>query len=145
MGFYVVAIAVSLLLIASPVYACLGPDLEYSIFYKKVPVSKTTTDVFVEVVLEDVRDGTALAQVTKVFQAPTGSLQQGDKVLLKYNFTSCGPNLQVGEKGTIFAKVSVSEKGQKILNLYLRKYGDIRYGDGWIPPFERIRDTNTHY
>ena len=140
MGFYVVAIAVSLLLIASPAYACLGPDLEYSIFYTKMPPSETTTDVFVDVVLEDVRYGTALARVTKVFQAPT-DIQQGDKVILKYNFTSCGPNLQVGEKGTIFAKLSISEKGQKILNLYLRQYRDTTYGDTWVPPFQRNKDT----
>jgi hypothetical protein len=86
------------------------------------------------VVLEDVKDGIASARITQVFQASPGSIRQGNspkerlrqRVLLKYNFTSCGPNHQVGEKGTIFAKLSVNKKGEITLYPYLRRYGDGR-------------------
>lgn len=141
MGFYIIAIAVSLLLIAPPADACISPEFEYSIFYTKMPPSESTTDVFVEVVLEaDITYGIASARVIQVFQAPNDSLQQGDKVLLKYDRGGCGPHLQVGEKGTIFGKFSINEKKQKILNLYLRKYIDTRYGDR-IPPFQRLKNN----
>jgi hypothetical protein len=126
MKFYIMAIVASLLPFASPADACLGRVLEYSIFFEKMPAAKLKTDVVVKVALEDVKDGIASARVTQVFQAPTGIVRQGEKVLLKYNFSSCGPNHHAGEQGTIFAKFSVNKKGERTLYPYLRRYGDGR-------------------
>lgn len=126
MRFYIMAIVASLLPFASRVDACLGRGLEYSIFFEKMPVSKIKTDVVVKVALEDVKDGMASARVTQVFRSPTGTVRQGERVVLKYNFSSCGPNHHVGEQGTIFAKFSIDKKGQRTLYPYLRRYGDGR-------------------
>jgi hypothetical protein len=126
MRFYIVAIVASLLSIASPADACRSRDSEYSIFFAKMPAAKLKTDVVVKVALEDVKDGIASARVTQIFQAPNGTVRQGDRVLLKYNFSSCGPNHYIGEEGTIFAKFSLDKKGQRTLYPYLRRYGDGR-------------------
>jgi hypothetical protein len=126
MRFYLLARIIILMAISSPANACLGRDSEYSIFFKNIPVSKLKTDVFVKVALEDVKDGIASARITQVFQAPNGIVRQGDRVVLKYDFSSCGPNHHVGEQGTIFAKFSVNKKGERTLYPYLRRYGDGR-------------------
>ncbi len=126
MRFNVIAIVANLLLIALPADACLGRILEYSIFFEKIPASEFKTDVLVKVVLENVKDGMASARVTAVLQAPTGNIRQGDRVLLKYNFSSCGPNHGVGEKGIIFAKLLIDKQGQRTLYPYMRRYGDGR-------------------
>jgi hypothetical protein len=126
MRFYIIATIFNLLAIAAPANACFGRDLEYSIFFKKMPASQLKTDMFVKVALEDVKNGIAFARIIQVFQAPNGSVQQGEKVLLKYDFSSCGPNHYVGEKGTIFAKFSINKKGKRTLYPYLRRYGDGR-------------------
>jgi hypothetical protein len=91
-----------------------------------MPATKLKTDVFVRVNLEDVKDGIASARVIQSIEVPSGSIRQGEKVLLKYNFSSCGPNHHAGEKGTIFARLSVNKKGQRTLYPYLRRYGDGR-------------------
>jgi hypothetical protein len=124
MRFWIVAIGLNLLSIALPADACLSRDSEYSIFFKKMPASKLKTEVFVKVDLQDVKDGIASARITQVLQSPPGSIRQGDRVLLKYNFNSCGPNHNAGEKGIIFAKFSIDNKGQRTLYPYLRRYGD---------------------
>jgi hypothetical protein len=126
MRFHIIAIVMSFLSIASPANACLGRHAEYSIFFEKMPASKLKTDVVVQLALEDVKYGTASALITQVYQAPSDTLRRGDRVLLEYNFTSCGPNHGVGEQGTIFAKLSVNKKGQRTLYPYLRRYGDGR-------------------
>jgi hypothetical protein len=127
MRFYIVALVMSLLSIPLPADACLGRHAEYSIFFEKMPTSKLKTDVVIQVALEDVKYGVASARITQVYQAPSdNTVRRGDRVLLEYNFTSCGPNHSVGEQGTIFAKLSVNKKGEKILSPYLRRYGDGR-------------------
>jgi hypothetical protein len=126
MRFWIVAIVLNLLPIALPADACRSRDSEYSIFFEKMPVSKLKTEVFVKVDLQDVKDGIASARIVQVLKAPSGSIRQGDQVLLKYDFSSCGPNHNVGEKGTIFAKLSIDNKGQRTLYPYLRRYGDGR-------------------
>jgi hypothetical protein len=126
MRFYIVAMVVSILSFALPADACRGRDSEYSIFFEQIPASKLKTDVFVKVNLEDVKDGIASARVIQAIEVPSGRIWQGEKVILKYNFSSCGPNHHAGEKGKIFARLSVNKKGERTLYPYLRRYGDGR-------------------
>jgi hypothetical protein len=116
------------LLMSMPVDACLGRGSETSIFFNKKQTSKFKTDLLIRVTLEDFKDWAAHARITEIIQAPVNSLRRGDKILLKYHSTSCGPNHKTGEEGIIFAKMFINKNGHKTFYPYLIR------GDGRIFP-----------
>jgi hypothetical protein len=113
----------------TPAQACLGPPLEHTIFFDKVPPdfypgSDFRADVVANVVLEDVRDDGAHGIVTaRVTKAISGDVKVSDHIQLRYNVTSCGPYHKKGEGGMIAAQYGDAGSGQKILVALTRPQG----------------------
>ena len=96
----------SVFLSAPQAHACRGGVVENTLFFDKIPPSliSAKADVIAQVVLLEVNNGYATAKVTQVVNASGVNIHQGDKVFLKYNFSSCGPNHKAGSKGMVIAK-----------------------------------------
>jgi hypothetical protein len=109
--------------------ACLGPPLERTIFFDKVPPdffpgSEFTTDVVADVVLENINNNGMIVIVTAlVTKTIKGKVNAGDRIKIHYGVSSCGPNHKEGEKGIIAAQFSDTGKGHKFLNALTRPKG----------------------
>jgi hypothetical protein len=122
---YAIAILGFFMLMPPPAEACLGQILEHTVFFDKMPELKLDADVVAKVILEDVKDGLASARIIQV-EVSAGNIHPGDKVQLKYSFSSCGPNHKNGEEGIIIAKSTLNDKGEIVLHPYERRYSDSR-------------------
>jgi hypothetical protein len=133
-----IALALCLLLVPLQVHACLGLFGNEFIFFETIPDPQAEGDVIAKVLLSDVHEKTKTATVTatatvmQVLKTSDARVQQGAKIIVKYEFTSCGPDHRDGGEGTIIARTGTDSKGLFVLYPYsYRRYGDRRIS----PPF----------
>jgi hypothetical protein len=114
---------------AKPALACLGPPMEKTIFFDKVPPdffpgSEFRADVVAGVVLENVHDnGTNVIVTALVTKTIKGTVKAGERITIQYVVSSCGPSHKEGEKGMIAAQFADTGKGQKFLKALTRPRG----------------------
>jgi hypothetical protein len=119
-----ILLMIGFLLITTSAVACLGRAHEYSIVFREMPVPRPKADVVIKAVLERTwsnffdKSTFASVRITQVFLAPSGKIRPGERVVMNYVTTSCGPKNQVGDKGIIIAKLSVNFWGKIILHPY---------------------------
>jgi hypothetical protein len=134
---YLIALAFCFLLVTPQAHACLGYGLSNTLFFEAIPSLQTDVDVIAKVSLSDVNEetrtatATVTATVMQVLKTSDTRVNQGEKVAMKYEFSSCGPDHSNGEEGMIIAKAGTDSKGLLVLYPYMR-----RRDDGQItPPF----------
>ncbi|OOG35867.1 hypothetical protein [Polaromonas sp. A23] len=133
---YLIALVFCLLLVPPQVHACLGASLSHKLFFETIPNPQPDADVIAKVSLSDVSVldrylGTATATVMQVLRTSDARVQQGAKIAVKYEFTSCGPYPENGAEGTIIARAGADSKGLLELYPYMRRDAD----DHITPPF----------
>lgn len=134
---YLIALTSCFLLITPQAHACLGYSLSDTLFFEAIPSPQPDADVIAKVSLSDVdvemRTATAMATATvlQVLKTSDARVKQGEKIVMKYEFSSCGPDHRKGEEGTIIAKTGTDSKGLLVLYPYMRRRGDDRI----TPPF----------
>lgn len=144
-----VAFAFCFLFISPQVHACSGAGEEDTIFFnvnaqplfierlgQKASEAQglvelpPDAEVIAEVVLTDLKEGsptaTAKAKIRRVLKTSDARVRPGEEVLLKFNFSSCGPNHRSGHKGTIAAKVGPKTQMGLVLCPYARRFSDGR-------------------
>ena len=142
-------IACVLCLIAPQVHACMGAQMEDTIFfnadarhrmYDNQPPSRSKAigmvsplpdaDVIAEIFLTDLNDhdesstAMATANVIRVIKTTDARVRQGAKITVKFDVSSCGPQHRNGHTGSIFAKVGTDSEGRLVLCLYSRRFID---------------------
>jgi hypothetical protein len=127
MRFAPAILAILLALTALPAKTCLGQMQESTLFFETVPEAIAASDVIAEVEIEklkgDILPETATVRVLKVRR---GTMKEGEKAVLNYSVSSCGPNQKVGEKGLIIAQKITGENGEPALRPYMRRFSDDR-------------------
>lgn len=135
-------------LLASPqVYACMGPGLEFTLFFnanaqgffiEKLAQKPSKTeellelppdaDVLAEVVLTGADsaqfDIPTAANIVRVIKTSDDRVRRGKKIPIKFEFSSCGPNNRSGSQGTIMAKIGTDIDGGLVLCPYSRRFSD---------------------
>lgn len=132
---YLIALASYVLLASSHAYACLGLNAENTLFFKTIPNPLPVADVIAEMVLLDVSvldfyKGNATAKILRVIRSADARHHEGDIVSMKYMVSSCGPNHQSGDKGSIVANVGSDREGRRVLYPYTYRDSD---GMFWPP------------
>jgi len=105
-------------------HACLGPSLEFTLFFETIPNPQPDADVIAKVSLSDMNDGAATVTIVELFKTSDQRVHQGDKIVMKFMDTSCGPYRRHGDKGTIIAKVGVDIEDRLVLCAYTRRFQD---------------------
>jgi hypothetical protein len=123
---FIIASILCHLLAAPQARACLGLFLEDTLFFTEIPNPRPGGDVILKVTLSKVDDGSAVATVTEILQSSGPRIHVGDKLPLRYRFTSCGPNHHEGDQGLIIAKAVTDSQGNRVLYPYMRRIGDSR-------------------
>lgn len=100
--------------------------MAYTLFFEAIPNPQPDADVIAIVSLSDVIWGTATAKITQVLKTSDARVHESEKFAMKYRFTSCGPNHNNGDEGTIIARVGNDSKGSLVLYPYMRRRGDGR-------------------
>ncbi|QTN29243.1 hypothetical protein HZ993_05275 [Rhodoferax sp. AJA081-3] len=128
-----IALVFCFLLAPLQVHACLGLFANQFIFFEAIPNVQAEGDVIAKVLLSGVHEETKTAAVTatatvmQVLKTSDARVQQGAKIIVRYKFTSCGPNHRDGDEGTIIARTGTDSKGLFVLYPYAyRRYGDRR-------------------
>lgn len=97
-----------------------------TLFFESIPSPQPDAAVIARVALSQVNEemglGTATATVIEVLKASDGRIRQGDKIAMKYRATSCGPDHENGDSGTIIAKAGADIKGRIVLYPYIHDY-----------------------
>jgi len=134
---YLIALVFCFLLVTTQAHACLGYALSNTLFFEEIPNPSPDVDVIAKVSLSDVNEETRTATATvtvtvmQVLKTSDSRVNQGEKVAMKYEFSSCGPDHRNGDEGMIIAKTGTDSKGLLVLYPYMR-----RHGDGQLtPPF----------
>jgi len=134
---YLIALVFCFLLVTPQAHACIWYGLWNTIFFEAIPSPQADVDVIAKVSLSDVNEetrtatATVTATVMQVLKTSDARVSQGEKVAMKYEFSSCGPDHRNGEEGMIIAKTGTDSKGLLVLYPYMR-----RLDDGQItPPF----------
>lgn len=129
---YLVALSFCFLVMSLEVRACRDPMSGTTLFFENIPTPQPDAEVIAKVSLSRVNEemglGTAMATVIEVLKASDASIHQGDKIGMKYQTTSCGPDHKNGDSGTIIAKTGADTKGRLVLYPYMHNYR------GWIEP-----------
>jgi len=129
-------VLVSCVLLALPqAHACRGPSMEQTLFFKATPNLTPDADVIAEVALLnvsvlDLYRGEAKATVLRVIGPAASRVHKGDILSLKFLISSCGPNHQSGDKGTIVATVGTDTEGRLVWHPYTYRDSD---GMFWPP------------
>ena len=71
---------------------------------------------------EELGLGTEKAAVIEVLKASDERIHQGDKIAMKYQATSCGPDHKNGDTGMIIARTGADIKGHLVLYPYMHDY-----------------------
>ena len=121
-----IALAFCFLLASSHAHACRGHAMEDSLFLANVPNPPPEAEVIAQVSLSHVNEGTATATVMQVLKATDARVRQGDRISMRFNYSSCGPHHQNGEEGVIIAKAGTDSESRLVLYPYVRRYGDGR-------------------
>lgn len=130
---YLITLAFCFLLLSPQAHAC--RDRGDTLFFEAIPNPQPDADLIAKVSLSDVSEETKSATVTvtvtvmQVLKTSDARFQQGEKIAMKYQFSSCGPNAINGSKGMIIAKTGTDSKGSLVLHPYT-----YRYRDGRIEP-----------
>lgn len=145
----IIALVLCSMFVLPQVHACRGATQESTIFFnanaqplifddlgqppsnaKGMVEPLPDADVIAEVFLTDLNQAspiaTATANVVRVIKTSDARVRQGEKVAIKFKFTSCGPNHRNGSKGIMAAKVGADIEGRLVLCPYLRRFGDGR-------------------
>lgn len=128
---YLTVLVLCVLLVPTQVHACLGADMEDTLFFETIPNLQPDADVIAEVTLLNVSvldfyKGTATAKVLQVLKTPNERIHQGSIISVKFMFSSCGPNHINGDEGRIIAKAGTDSEGRFALYPYMRRYSDGR-------------------
>ncbi|MDO6388458.1 hypothetical protein [Uliginosibacterium sp. 31-12] len=115
-----------LLLISPQVHACRGASVEDTLFFKSIPDPQPDADLIANVSLSTVNHGKAVARIKQVLKTSDARVHRGNKISMKYGFSSCGPHHKSGDEGMIIAKIGTDSEGRIILYPYLRRYDDGR-------------------
>ncbi|MDR2946221.1 MAG: sel1 repeat family protein [Candidatus Adiutrix sp.] len=122
-----IAFAFYLLLVSPEVFACRDPRNQQSLFFDSIPEPPPEADVIAEVVLTDVHEGdvngVAAATIVQILQAFSNRVFQHEKAIVKYKFSSCGPNAHNDDTGIIIAKIATDLEGRLVLCPYSRSLG----------------------
>ncbi len=118
-----------MMLVAQPARACLGHSEESTIFFDKIPSQpKLKYDLAAIVKIDRIEHDrqqpnltTASGLVTKVLQ---GNVRVGDRIRLRYEVSSCGPNERVGKSGLVIAKRAIARSRKDLLSPYTRRFED---------------------
>ncbi|WP_428826574.1 hypothetical protein ACLIKD_21035 [Azonexus sp. IMCC34842] len=130
---YLIALVFYFLLLPLQAHAC--RDLGDTLFFEAIPNPQPDADLIAKVSLseinEETKTATAMVTVTvmQVLKTSDARVHQGDKIAMKYRFSSCGPDAINGTEGTIIARVGADSKGRLVLYPYIR-----RQRDGHITP-----------
>ena len=132
---YLIIFVFCVLLAPLQAQACRGPSMENTLFFTAIPNPPPDADVIAEVALLDVSvlnlyKGEAKAKVLRVIKPAAGSVHEGDILSLKFLVSSCGPDHQNGDKGTIVAKVETDQEGRLVWHPYTYRDSD---GMFWPP------------
>lgn len=128
---YLIALAWCFIFLSSQAQACRGRILEDTLFFEILPNPPLNANLIAKVSLSDVSRGTATAEIIQVLQTSEAEVQQGEKIPIRFSFSSCGPNHKNGAKGTIIAKIGIDSVGRLVLYPYMRRYSDGRI----TPPY----------
>lgn len=125
---YLIALAFCFLLISPHVHACQGIDSWENLFFEGIPDPQPDAELIAIVSVSDKNKDTraatetAMATVIQVLKTPDARIKQGDKVAMKYGFSSCGPDPISGSKGMIIAKIGTDSKGRLVLHPYTHRH-----------------------
>jgi hypothetical protein len=125
---YRIAWIFCLVVVSGSVQACRSPDSWDMIFFETIPKPQPESDVIAKVILSNVNEEmatatvTATATVVQVLKTSDAIAHEGDKIAMKYRFSSCGPDHKNGDNGTIIAKAGKDINGRLILYPYKRNY-----------------------
>ena len=124
---YLVAF-LGLMLASAQVQACRDPESWDTVFFEAIPNLQSNADVIAKVSLSDVNEEvntatvTAIATVIQVLKTSDARIHAGDKIAMKYRFTSCGPDHKKGEEGMIIAKSGGDINGRLMLYPYVHNH-----------------------
>ncbi|UQZ88237.1 hypothetical protein C4J81_03025 [Deltaproteobacteria bacterium Smac51] len=129
--------------------ACMGVGLEFTLFFnaddqplfvdnlrqkpseaKGLVEFPPDADLVAEVTL--IGENTAslrlpvAAKIKRIIKTTDSRVREGEKIPIKFAFTSCGPNHVNGDKGTILAKVGTDIEDNLVLCMYSRRFSDGR-------------------
>lgn len=125
----VMMMALMWLLPVSAAQACMGAMLEDTIFFEKMPEKPLDADIVAKVTLGNViHDGIIASATARVSEVVKGNLSIGDKILLRYVVSSCGPNHQFGGSGLIIVKRTGVVNGEPAYTPYTRNFVGTRIG-----------------
>lgn len=123
---YLVALSLGFLIVSSQAHACRDPMSGTTLFFEAVPSPQLEAELIARVSLSEVNEGlgrgTATATVIEVLKASNARIRQGDKIAMKYRATSCGPNQENGDSGTIIARTGADSNGRLVLYPYMHDH-----------------------
>lgn len=123
---YLIGLAFCCVLLSSPAHACRGVSEEDTLFFETMPDPQLEADLIAKVSLSEVSRGAAMAELMQVLKVSDSRLHQGERLPLKYRFTSCGPNHRSGAEGVIIGRLGTDSEGRLVLYPYMRRYRDGR-------------------
>lgn len=122
------ALGAALLLALPQAYACMGPGMGDTIFFETLPNPQPDADLIAHISIDEVKGKwgeSATVTVVDVIKTTGDWVKGGDKVGIKYQVTSCGPEYKAGDKGTIFAMTGIDSEGRVVLYPYMHAERDI--------------------
>ncbi|HJV93472.1 MAG TPA: hypothetical protein VJ572_08335 [Azonexus sp.] len=125
---YLIALVFCLMMVSAQVHACRDPNSWDMVFFETIPNPQPDADMIAKVSLSDVNEEmntatvTAIATVIQVLKTSDARVHEGDKIAMKYRFTSCGPDHKNGDQGTIIAKTGSDINGRPMLYPYMHNF-----------------------
>ena len=129
---YLITLALIGLTLSSQAYACRDPNSGNTVFFESIPNPQPVADLIAEVSLSDVdeeaRPAKAVATVKIIHHISDARIREGERLVMRYGVSSCGPDLVNSrvKEGMIIARVSADSDGRLVLYPYIRTYDNRR-------------------
>ena len=146
--------AFCVLLVSPQVHACKGPQFNHTLFFNDgvqqpfanypahppsnadgildlPPDAKVIAEIVFTGINEDAYFTTATANIVRVLKTSDAKVRQGEKIVMKFEVSSCGPSHKNGDTGIVATQIGTDIEGHLVLCPYSR-----RFFDGHIfPPY----------